>query len=804
MLLFGIVFAPAITALILAVIPQKWLARLTPIVPAAIFVWLTATQVGADTIVTAEMPWFPSLGVTLSFFLDGLGLLFALIISGIGALVLIYAGGYFEKPADLVRFSIYTLIFMTAMLGIVTSSNLLLLFVFWEITSITSYLLIGFKNESSAAREGARRALLITAGGGLALMAGILLIGVVGGTFDLQTLLNNPDVLRESGLYLPITLLIFAGAFTKSAQWPLHFWLPGAMEAPTPASTYLHSATMVKAGIFLLARMSALLNGSDFWLYTLTIIGLITFVYGAIIALRQTDLKAILAYSTVSWLGVLVAVQGAANEYAAVALALGVLAHALYKAALFLMVGNVDHATHTRLIDRIGGLARPMPITFAAALIASFSMAGIPPLMGFLSKETLNAASVYDGLPALLAALLPIGVVIGAAFTVTVAFRVLYDTFLKRAPAGYDLHPHEANISMLAGPVVLGVLSLALPFLLVPLLDPLISQTVTAIRQTSTVVHLHLFEGFNTPLLMSIIAVGVGLLLFIIRRPLIRGLQKLPEFNPVVIYQWLFFTALPVFADRLTMRLQNGRLQFYITIVFASFITLISGIILLARLSFLDGDVLAHFDWRIAVVCLFIIIGAVSTVFAPTRLSAIVVAGIEGSLLSLLFAIYGAPDLAFTQMMIEVVTLVLFVLAFHFLPDAFVAHKSRAGRALDILIAAGMGVMVTLLILMANSNQIGEPISDWYIDNAVSIGQGQNVVNILLVDFRGLDTMGEITVLIIAAIGVTALLRFRPASQPRGGQFLTKNVEPSPEELLLPDDESQDEPDEEINEEETS
>lgn len=788
MLLFGIVFAPAVAALVLALVPRSWLARLTPIVPAAIFLWLAATQVGASEIATAQLSWFPSLGVSLSFFMDGLGLLFALIISGIGTLVLIYAGGYFEKPADLVRFTIYTLIFMTAMLGIVTSSNLVLLFVFWEITSLTSYLLIGFNHENADAREGARRALLITAGGGLALLAGVLLIGVASGTFDFLTLLTNPDVLRESGLYTPIALLIFAGAFSKSAQWPLHFWLPGAMEAPTPASTYLHSATMVKAGVFLLARISPLLNGSDIWLYTLTIIGLITFVYGAVIALRQTDLKAILAYSTVSWLGILVAVQGAASEYAAVALAVGVLAHALYKAALFLMVGNVDHATHTRLIDRIGGLARPMPVTFAAALVAALSMAGIPPLLGFVSKETLNAAALYDGLPSLLATLLPVGVVIGAAFTVTVAFRVVYDTFIKRAPADSDLHPHEANPAMLVGPAILGMFSLGLPFLLAPVLDPLISQTVTAIRQTPTSIHLHLFEGVNTPLIMSIIAVSVGVLLFIMRRPLIRLLQRMPEFDPTGIYQWLFFKALPDFANALTMRLQNGRLHYYMMIVFASFITLISGIILLARISLLNGDVLADFKWRVAVFCLFIIIGAVGTIFAPTRLSAIMIAGIEGSLLSLLFAIYGAPDLAFTQMMIEVVTLVLFVLAFHFLPDAFTGSKGRAARALDFALALGMGAMVTVLILAAQANPVAEPISDWYIENAESLGQGHNVVNILLVDFRGLDTMGEVTVLIVAAIGVTALLRFRPSGQPRGQYYAKEAPAPLQDELASEND----------------
>src|SRR5690606_34256523 len=588
------------------------------------------------------------------------------------------------------RFTSYTLLFMMAMLGIVLSSNLLLLFVFWEITSITSYLLIGFKHEKEAARDGARRALLITGSGGLAMLAGFLLLGITAGTFDLPTLLSG-DTIRSSQLYIPILLLILAGAFAKSAQWPLHFWLPGAMEAPTPASTFLHSATMVKAGVFLLARLSPVLNNTPIWYYVVSIIGLVTFVYGALIALRQTDLKAILAYSTVSWLGALIALQGSGSEYGAVALTIGIVAHALYKGAMFLMVGSVDHATGTRNIAVLGQLARKMPSTSVGAVVAVWGMAGLPPLLGFLAKETLKAASLYEGQPVLLTYLFPFMAVIGSALTVAVALRILWDTFLVTSPPDTPHPAHEVKPAMWFGPLMLGGLSIALPLLIPQILAPLVSTSTSATRQQGADIHLHLFEGVNTPLIMSVIAIALGVLLFALRKPLISWLQRHSEFNPTVIYEWLFYRALPIGAEWLTARLQRGQMRYYMTIIISVFIAITVFLLLAGNLTLINGEVLDALDLRIAVVCLLLIIGAIAGILAPTRLSAISVLGIEGALLSLLFALFGAPDLAFTQLMIEVITLVLFVLAFHFLPDAFTAQIRRRTRMVDAALAAGAG-----------------------------------------------------------------------------------------------------------------
>jgi multicomponent Na+:H+ antiporter subunit A len=779
MALWFVVFAPALAATFLLIAPRAGLARLFMLIPAVSFLYLLSLIPHSEAI-QVTLPWVPSLGVSLSLVVSGLGLLFALLISGIGTLVLLYAFAYFDKPADYVRFSGYTLLFMTAMLGIVLSDNLLLIFVFWELTSISSYLLIGFKHEKLEAREGARRALLVTGVGGLAMMAGFLLVGITAGTFELTAILQSGETLRDSPLYSAMLLLILAGAFTKSAQYPFHFWLPGAMEAPTPASTYLHSATMVKAGVFLLARLSPVLNNTDLWFWTITGFGLVTFLYGAVFALRQTDLKAILAYSTVSWLGILVALQGSGSEYAAIALSLGVLGHALYKGALFLVTGSVDHATGTRDINQIGGLARKMPLTFAAALIAVLNMAGIPPFLGFLAKETLKAASLYEGLPAAAQVLFPAAAVVGSALTVMVALRILWDVFIGQTENSTAQHAHEVHAAMWLAPLILGIVSLLLPFLIPQVLEPLVSQAVSSVRGQESEIHLHLFEGINMPLIMSVIAIVSGWLLFMVRRPIISLLRAGSDLNPVGIYQWLFFTALPGGAEWLTRRLQNGRLRNYMMMVIGAFIILTFTLVLVGKLNLLTDDVLAGFDWKVVAVCLLLMLGAIASIFAPTRLSVIVVLGIEGALLSLLFALFGAPDLAFTQLMIEVITLVLFVLAFHFLPEALTTRSGRWSRLLDAGLAVGAGFAVTVLILAARANNLSEPIGPWFIENSVPVGQGHNVVNVILVDFRGMDTQGEITVLVIAAMGVTALLRLRPSGQPRGKRVTQeiKMVEP--------------------------
>jgi multicomponent Na+:H+ antiporter subunit A len=766
------VLLPALTAGILALLPtpskapnilsikHRWIAAIPAFVALAVLI--------QPDPLTFEWAWLPSLGVSLSFVMDGLARLFTLIITGIGALVLIYAGGYFESADDYKRFGVFALLFMTAMLGIVTSMNLIGLFMFWELTSFSSFLLIGFNHEKASAREGARRALIITGGGGLALLAGLTLIGIMGGSMDIRTLDGN--AVRSSALYIPALILVFAGAFSKSAQFPLHFWLPGAMDAPTPASAYLHSATMVKAGIFLLARMTPVLGGTEAWINTLLVVGLFTFIYGAVFALRQTDLKAILAYSTISWLGALTALAAPGTEESALALSVGVLAHALYKGALFLVAGSVDHAVHTRDITRLGGLGRDMPITSAVAGIAALSMAGIPPLMGFLAKETLKATAYYSG-----SMVFMLLTVVGSALTVLVALRVVYDTFFGAAKA--DHHAHEAPISMWSAPAILGSFTVFMPLAISGVVEPLVLPTVESITRELPHIHLHLFEGFTPPFVMSLIGIALGVAGFAVRERIIGAVKALPEFTiaaPNTIYRWIFDRAVPNTAQWLVDHLQNGVLRDYERIMLGAMVALILFALVAGGSDFgIRPSAFENLGWTEFVVCILLCLGAFGTIAAQSRLTAIVILGIDGALVSLLFVMFGAPDVAFTQLMIEVVSLVLLVLAFHFLPDYITIRSPRREQFRDILFAALVGVTVTVLVLVAETNPVAPPISRWYIDNAVPIGQGHNVVNVVVVDFRGMDTLGEITVLIIAAIGVVALLRLRPTGQTRGKRLNT-------------------------------
>ncbi len=781
--LIAVVAFPALAGGGLYLISKRWFALATILVPALTFVYLISqfTAVTTGPPQRIDIPWVPSFDISVALSLDGLGYLFALIISGIGVLVLMYASSYFEDDGDFTRFTSYTLVFMSAMLGIVLSDNLLLTYMFWEITTVTSYLLIGFKHEKSAARAGARRALLITAGGGLAMLAGFLMLGQIAGTYQISEILTQQGTVQADALYLPTLLLILTGAFAKSAQFPLHFWLPGAMEAPTPASTYLHSATMVKAGIFLLARLTPVLSGTDAWVWILTLVGLTTFVYAALIALSHTDLKSIFAYSTVSWLGILVALQGTSSEAAGNALVIGILAHALYKAALFLATGSIDHATGTRQITDLGNLARLMPLTFAGAFIALISMSGFPPVMGFLAKELLKVASLNEGQPAILLTLFMGAAIIGSALTVAIALRVLREVFFGVAEVPPPHEPHEVSPLLWGAPLVLGLGTLSLPFLLPQVIDPLVSAASSAIYQNPVSVHLHLYEGVTPALIMSVAAIALGFGIFVIRRPLILIVRRIPEGNLAAIYEWMFFTALPDIAMWVTTHLQNGRLRYYIMIIFLVFVVAVAGVMLVAGIEPVPSNLLADFDFLVAGFASLLIIGAVAGCIAPGRLSAITILGIEGSLLALFFIFFGAPDLALTQLMIEVITFALFVLAFHFLPEAFNTQRNRGRRVFDTGIAITCGATITILILATGSNHISPSISDWYLDNSVDIAHGTNVVNVILVDFRGMDTMIEITVLAIAAIGTIALLRLRPADQPRG-RFVIVEATPEPPE----------------------
>lgn len=793
MFLWFLLFLPLGAALVVAALPAvdddrhpaSRLLQWLPLLPLGLFggalTYLPRITDGQP--LRTSYVWVETLGLELSLVLDGLSLLFVLIITGIGALIVLYTNGYFEAAAERKRFLVYLLFFMTAMLGVVLSGNLLGMFVFWELTSVASYLLIGFKHQKAAARSGARQALIVTGGGGLALLGGIALLGVMsGGVYDLQALHAMRDTLLAHHLLDATLVLILLGAFTKSAQYPFHFWLPGAMEAPTPASSYLHSATMVKAGVYLLARLAQTFGGTDLWLYGLVSVGLFTFVYGGLLALTATDLKAILAYTTVSWLGALVALLGLNTKDSLKAAMVGIIAHALYKGALFLIAGAVDHETGTRDIRRLGGLARRMPYTAGAAFVVLLSMGGIPPMVGFLAKETLKVAALAPDMPAALATVFPIAAVLGSALTVAAALIIGYETFLGQTPAEEDMrHVHEAPAPLWLGPAVLATLSLGLAVFLAGLLKPLLGPAVTAVYGQSTTIDLHLIPALDDPAFhLSLLGIAAGLVIGAASRPLRRRVAEWPLLNPTVVYARLFGTgehaqdkAAPSLLDAgyrfVDEVLQNGRLRYYVAAVAVGLVTIV-----LAALAYVQVNgaldmpdfaaELSEVTILETVIAGAAMLAAVQVTLSDSRLAAVVWAGVTGSQLALLFVLFGAPDLAFTALLIEVLSLILIMLAFRLLPqlmqDTSRFDPSRIWR--DVIIASSVGLTMSAIMLLVTANRQAPSIRDWFEQNAYTVGLGKNIVNVILVDFRGIDTLGEVTVLIIAALGVLSLINPMP------------------------------------------
>jgi len=738
-----------------------WIMAVLPAVLFAALLWqLPAVMEGR--LVRAAVPWVPSLGLTLSFRLDGLGLLFALLISGIGALVMIYAGGYMKGRDDVGRFYVYLLMFMAAMLGVALADNLIALFVFWELTSVTSYLLIGFDHDRPESREGARKALLITATGGLAMMAGFILLGQMAGTFEVSKLLSraHDHPLSAHPLYLSALALILLGAFTKSAQWPFHIWLPDAMQAPTPVSAYLHSATMVKAGIYLLARLSPVLGGTDAWFYAVSSVGLITMLAGGLIALKQTDLKAILAYTTIGWLGVLVMLLGWGTHYAVEAAMVGMLAHALYKGAMFLLVGGVDHETHTRDIRQLSGLRRAMPISAALMGLAAGSMAGLPLWFGFIAKELLLEAALRSGYPSALAWLAPTLVVLAGALNVAIAWRLFHGVFFGQAADFNGRHVHDPRLAMLLGPGILGALSVVLgawP----GLANGLAAQASSAILGEAAQVKLALWHGITTPLMLSLTALAVGTGLYAAYGHAAALLTRALGVSLNSVYDGAL-AGLYSFAQTTTRVLQNGTLRYYVMIILVTAMSLV-GYALLAH-----GWELIHVSelTRIELPGLYevllsgvIVVTALMVTRTDRRLTAIAGMGVIGAMVSLFFVSFSAPDLALTQLLIETLMVIVFLLVFHFLPRFFDERATRLAHARDMVVSLVVGLVAGSLVLFAVGQPIDKGIAEYFVANSYTLAHGRNIVNVILVDFRGLDTLGEITVLTVAATGIYALLR---------------------------------------------
>lgn len=732
-----------------------WLLALLPLGLTAYFLG-RAGAVAEGDVLRSFHPWVPSLGVALSFTLDGLSLLFALLISGIGAVVVIYSGGYLEGNPHAGRFHAYTLMFMASMLGVALADNLIFLFIFWELTSVSSYLLIGFDHEREKARKAALQALLVTGGGGLALLAGFLLLGDVGGSLEISELSARGETLRGSARYLPILLLVLLGAFTKSAQFPFHFWLPSAMEAPTPASAYLHSATMVKAGVYLLARLSPVLGNDPAWQISVTAAGALTMLVGAWLALQQTYLKLLLAYSTVSALGALTMMLGLGTGPAVAAAVVFLLAHALYKGSLFLVAGAIDHATGEGDATRLSGLGRFLPVTAAAAMTAAASMAGLPPLLGFLAKENLLGAAWAA--PAARVALLVAAVLAGAAY-VAVAGIVGIRPFLG-PPRATTLEPHEAPIALWLGPSLLALLGL-LGGTLPGIFAPVLSAAASAILGRPYEIRLALWHGFDPMLILSAAAVAGGIGLYAARQTLFSLPARwgyLGARGPAFWYE-TGIDGLNLLARRQTRLLQSGYLRVYLMTTVAATLAL-AGYALVRGGGVTFAPKVSGVRFYELSLAVLILVAVVATVRFRSRLAAVASLGAVGYGIALIFILRGAPDLAMTQFVVETLTVILFVLALHHLPP-FSQLSSRRSRARDALVALLAGGLMTALVLFTARVQPYPSISGYYAEKSVPMAHGRNIVNVILVDFRGLDTLGEITVLAVAGVGAHALLKLR-------------------------------------------
>jgi multicomponent Na+:H+ antiporter subunit A len=725
---------------------RAWLGWVLAGAAVLLAAWLgvLAGPVAAGEAPALAYSWAPSLGVNLALRLDGLGLLFAFLITGIGALVFAYAAQYLRRKPHLGRFFLILAGFTLAMLGLVLADNLLLLFVFWELTSLTSYLLIGTEHRRAEARHAALQALLVTGGGGLLLLGGLVLLGQAAGSMELSVVLQRGDAIRADPFYLPILLLVALGAFTKSAQVPFHFWLPNAMEAPTPVSAYLHSATMVKAGVYLLARLHPVLGGTDAWLVLIGGVGGLTMLTGGLLALVQVDLKRILAYSTVSALGMLVLLLGIGTEGAIAAAVVFLLAHALYKGALFMIAGAIDHETGTRDIRRLGGLRRAMPLTAAAAILAAISLAGIGPVLSFIAKELLLEAALAADATSVV--VVPAAVLSGALF-VAVALIVGIGP-LFGAPKPTPKPPHEAPLAMWLGPALLAVLGAVFGLLPALVAGGVVAPAATAVFGGPVAVKLELWHGLNLALALSGISALLGLGGYWVWRRVLLGRPNfgqpvLASLGPSRGYE-LAIVGLNTAARVQTRLLQHGYLRYYLLTTVVTTVVLV-GVALIGRGALpSEGSLPSFDDVRLYDVALagLIVAAAIAAVVSPSRLGAVAALGVVGYGMSLVFVLFGAPDLAMTQILIETLTVILFVLVVYHLPR-FSPEASDRSRLRDALVSMVAGSLMTLLILAAFGARPESKISGYFAERSVADAHGRNVVNVILVDFRALDRISE-------------------------------------------------------------
>ncbi len=782
LLLTAALLLPFLASLLAAVLPsnarnaEAWLAGTVAVIGLGVMVYLYP-QITNGGVVRHEIEWIPSLGLNLILRLDGFSWLFGVLVTGVGFLVVLYARYYMSPKDPVPRFFAFFLAFMGSMLGLVLSGNIIQLVVFWELTSITSFLLIGYWFHLAQARDGARMALTVTGFGGLGLLVGMLIIGHIVGSYDLDVVLASGDAIRNHPLYMPALLLVLLGALTKSAQFPFHFWLPHAMAAPTPVSAYLHSATMVKAGVFLLVRFWPVMAGTDAWFWIVTFAGLATLIFGAYSAIFQTDLKGLLAYSTISHLGLITTLLGMSSPLATVAAIFHIANHATFKASLFMAAGIIDHETGTRDIRKLSGLFRFMPFTATLAMVASAAMAGVPLLNGFLSKEMFFAETALRDANPFVNFALPVGATLASMFAVVYSLRFVHGVFFGPPPTGLDKVPHEPPALMRRPIEILVLLCLIVGVIPGLTIGPYLAAAVVSVTGPETPYYsLSVWHGFNLALAMSMVAlVGGGLLYWALYRYLARGLDGPPlirELKGKRIFERIMLTITAKWARRLESLLGTRRLQPQLVLLFFG-ATAAAAAILIGNLGplelTLDGfDPVFALLWAVGIVCA--ITAAQQAKFH--RLVALVLLGGTGLVSCITFVWLSAPDLAITQLLVEIVTTVLILLGLRWLPkrvedmsDQIALQQARLRRYRDLVLAglAGLGLGIVSYAVMTRDAPGG--LSDYFLTNAYSLGGGTNVVNVMLVDFRAFDTLGEITVLGIVALTVFAVLRrFRPAA----------------------------------------
>ncbi|MCQ6273942.1 Na+/H+ antiporter subunit A [Bacillus sp. V3B] len=779
------IFIPILYKLFIPRIHTGWFVFPIPLL---IFIYLLTyiPAVSSGNMVKHTLPWIPSLGINFTNYLDGLSLVFALLITGIGVLVILYSIYYMSKMREsLHNFYVYLMLFMGAMLGVVFSDNILVLYVFWELTSIASFLLIAYWYQRKQSRYGAQKSLLITVFGGLVMLTGFIMLAMMTGTYSIREMITLVEGIQTNALFLPAMILILVGAFTKSAQFPFSIWLPDAMEAPTPISAYLHSATMVKAGIYLVARFTPIFGGHAEWFWLVSGIGILTLLYGSLNAVKQTDLKALLAYSTISQLGLIMSLLGlgSASMYFglgdestvyAVAVFTSIfhlINHSTFKGSLFMLVGIIDHETGTRDIRKLGGLMNLMPITFTLTLIGSFSMAGLPPFNGFLSKEMfftglLNASQLNVFNMDTLGILFPIIAWIASVFTFIYCMILVFKTFTgKHQPTKLEKSAHEPPIGMLIPPMILIVFVILIFFFPNVLAKYIIQPAFTSILPTyvgngGIDIKISAWHGWTPELFMTIGVIVLGALMYRYIRKWIVIYRYYPKALTLNNLYNEGITKMESFSFGLTNRYMNGSIRSYFIYIFAFFILVLgSASWLLTGISF-DSSQDAPINFYEGGLIAAMMIAAFTVLLSKTRIVSLIAVGALGYLVSMFFVLFRAPDLALTQLVVETVTTALFLLCFYHLPE-FSKHMGRMRfKATNLIISIGVGTIVTLLALASNGHKLFEPIVN-YFENAYELAGAKNIVNAILVDFRGIDTMLEIAVLCIAGLGVYTLIKLQ-------------------------------------------